>query len=100
MKKLQDERGETFIEVLASILITALSVTLMFGCVMASSHMERKAERLDEQHYAALTAAEERTGAAVLGSVRLVNQDNSQEHSLAIAIYGGEGMYSYRETGS
>lgn len=99
MKKLQNKRGETLVEVMASILIAALSVTLMFGCIMASSHIDREAEDLDERHYAALTAAEERTEAADWGSIKLVNQDNSQEHSLAITICGGEGMYSYKGTG-
>ena len=47
MKILRNNWGETLIEVLASILITTLSVALLFTCIMASSKIERDAKALN-----------------------------------------------------
>lgn len=58
MKKLHNDRGETLIEVLASIVIGSLSVALMFGCIMVSAKMDEDARDLDKKHYAGLTAAD------------------------------------------
>ena len=96
IKKLRNDRGETLVEVLASILIAALSVGLLFGCVMASSRMDSQARELDAEHYAALTAAELRLGTGVSGTVRIRNSDNGMEKSLSVKIYGGPGLYSYK----
>ena len=57
-EKLQSSRGETLVEVLASILICALSITLLFGAVMASASMDRTAQEADSRYYQALTKAE------------------------------------------
>lgn len=57
-QKLQSSQGETLVEVLASILICALSVALLFGAVMASTHIDRTAQITDRQYYQALTKAE------------------------------------------
>lgn len=101
MKKLHDSRGETLVEVLASILIASLSVALLFGCIMASSSMDRKAGELDGKHYEALTAAEAQEDTeAPAGKVKVTNAKNSKEKNLDIKIYGGEGMYSYKRSGS
>lgn len=99
MKKLRDSRGETLVEVLASILIASLSVALLFGCVMASTNMDRDAKKLDKEHYEALTAAEARSGTGTPGTVKLQNKENSMEGSLSIEIYGDTGLYSYKRAG-
>ena len=95
-RKWRDARGETLVEVLASILIASLSVTLLFGCVMASSNMDRDAQERDREHYAALTAAEAQSGTGTSGTVKIQNENNSAEGSLSIEIYGGTGLYSYK----
>lgn len=97
MKKLHNSRGETLVEVLASILIAALSVTLLFGCVMASSSMDRDAQERDREHYAALTAAEAQSGTGISGTVKLQNIENSGEGSLSVEIFGDAGLYSYKK---
>lgn len=96
MKKLHSSRGETLVEVLASILIASLSVALLFGCVMASSNMDRDAKKLDKEHYEALTAAEVQSGTGTSGTVKIQNPKNSVEKDLGINIYGGAGLYSYK----
>lgn len=99
MKKIRDDRGETLVEVLASILIASLSVALLFGCVMASSNMDRDAKKLDGEHYAALTAAEVQSGEGTSGQVKVKNPNNGAEKDLDIKIYGASGLYSYKRAG-
>lgn len=104
MKKLRENRGETLVEVLASILIAALSVALLFGCVMASSSIDRDARDLDGKHYKALTEAEkqELLPVSVQVEIKRVVTDGGhvEEKELSVNVYGGEGMYSYKRTGS
>lgn len=99
MKKLHNSRGETLVEVLASILIASLSVALLFGCVMASSNMDRDAKKLDKEHYEALTAAEAQSGTGTSGTVKIQNPNNGMEKDLGINIYGASGLYSYKRAG-
>lgn len=99
MRKLRNNRGETLVEVMASIVIAALSVALLFSCAMASSNMDRNARDVDGKYYQALSAAEGRDGTALgSGKVTIQNQDDSTKKSEpTVNIYGGEGLYSYRE---
>ena len=106
LRLLHNDRGETLIEVLASILIVSLSVMLLLGCVMSSSNIDEDAEKLDEAHYNALSQADAQvmptpapgeaaptpTGGSVVISAPSGSPDVTQE----IMIYGGEGMYSYK----
>lgn len=101
MSKLRENRGETLVEVMASVVIAALSVALLFGCAMASSNMDKDARELDEKRYDALSAAEARadgtTGLAP-GTVEIKNTDDgAQSLDITISVHGGEGLYSYRE---
>ena len=45
--KLKDQRGETLTEVLAAVLVSAISVALLFGGVMASASVENQARKWD-----------------------------------------------------
>lgn len=99
MKKLRNNRGETLVEVMAAILISALSVALLFSCVTASFDMDKDAKELDKKHYEALTAAEARTGTPIQGEVKITNPGNGAEATSKIEIYGGAGMYSYKRAG-
>ena len=105
MKKLHNNRGETLVEVLASILIAALSVTLLFSCGMASTQMDEKAEDLDGKHYAALSDADAYASAAATpapGTVTIVRTDPAPTPGAtpavvpSVGVYGGEGRFSYQ----
>lgn len=104
MKKLRDDRGETLVEVLASILIASVSVALLFGCVMASSGMDRRARELDGKHYEALTAAEKQETKLNDGTVHIkqvvTDGGHAEEGDISVHIYGGEGIYSYKRAGT
>lgn len=64
MKIIHNDRGETLIEVLASIVIASLSVALMFGCIMVSAQMDKDARAMDEEYYLGLTAADTQVDAS------------------------------------
>lgn len=95
--KLADARGETLIEVLASILIGALSIALLFGAVMASGRMEKAAQEVDEAFYEDLSQAEGRDTAT--GSNKIVEvanfTDPTDTRNVNVTFYGGEGARSY-----
>lgn len=103
--KLKDARGETLVEVLASILICALSVAMLFGSVMASSNMDRQAQELDNQYYLDLTKAERQQAGSgtntgdvydtgTLPTVK-VKGGASGEKSQTVKFYGTDRLLSY-----
>lgn len=97
--KLKSQRGETLVETMASIVIAALSVALLFTCVMAASQINRMAREADEAYYKALTAAEEQTDAVPPdGTVKIAG--GGHENTFPISLYGGEGLYSYALKGA
>lgn len=93
-RKLKDSRGETLVELLAAILIAALSVALLFTCCMASAEMGKQTQAADKNYYMALSNAESRTGTAEKGKVQV--EGNSANVAVDVWFYGGEDMYSYR----
>lgn len=109
MKKLHGSRGETLIEVLASILIASLSVALMFGCVMVSTRMDERARDVDIQHYDGLSAADAQPAPAAGTALppervtisRIADPDNDDtplaSQSVDVELYGTKAgdMFSY-----
>lgn len=96
-QKLRDGGGETLVEVMASIVIGALSVALLFSCVMASSRMDSAAADMDKEHYAGLSAAEGQTDTVDNGKVTIINDGiGGTNVDIKVNIYGGAGMYSYK----
>lgn len=107
-KLIHNDRGETLIEVLASVLIATLSVTLLFGCVTTASKLDTDAKALDGGYYAGLTEADVQvkstkpeatpvpTGTVTIERV----EGNTVKASAAptIEIYGDAdvGVYSYK----
>lgn len=102
VRKLKSQRGETLVETMASIVIAALSVALLFTCVVTSVHLDHTAKRMDEAYYKALTAAETQAAdeghPAKNGTVSIAG--GSAEMELDVTLYGGEGMYSYAAKGT
>ena len=92
-KKLRDNRGETLVEVLASILIAALSVALLFSSIMASANIDRSARASDETYYEALSQAEGRTGDSE--PLEITVKNGGVQTVLSVVRYAGKGAYSY-----
>lgn len=108
-RKLKNNRGETLIEVLASILIGALAVALLFTAVMASVNMDRTAQKLDYdinkvKFNEALSKAEGQDDATDKADTSIVpagtkvtvkNPDVAGPAEIEVNFYGGEGALSY-----
>ena len=96
MKKLQNNHGETLIEVLAAVLISALSVTLLLSCVVFSSKNDTKAKAIDSSYYAGLSDADAQAAASIgIGIVTITREGVASAAAPTVAVYGGEGIYSY-----
>lgn len=102
MRKWKDSRGETLVEVLGAILIASLSVTLIFGAIMASTNMDSQAQDLDEKYYGVLTKAERQEDGDELSvtpsEVTVTNKSAGAGAEVTIkeiTFYGGEGAISY-----
>lgn len=99
-RKLKSERGETLIELMASILIASLSVTLVFGAIMASTSMDRQAQVLDKNFYNTLSEAEKQetpiTGGGDFAPTGVTIKDSTGRFATpGVNFYGGENAYSY-----
>lgn len=99
--KLKDQRGETLTEVLAAVLVSAISVALLFGGVMASASVEDQARKWDTAYYGALSAAEGRAEMAtppVDTGFKLkvtTNAPGVLSQEVGIQVYGQKGAWSY-----
>lgn len=98
-RKWKDPRGETLVEVLASILIGAVSAALLFGAVMASVNIDRRAKDADEDFNNNLIAAESQTAEVTVtdNDVTVKNKDNPTipEKNVTVKFYGGDGAWSF-----
>lgn len=99
-RKLKNSAGETVIEVLASVLIAALSVALLCSAVMASGRLDQKAKETDDIFYEDLSKAQEqKTGTEVTGllpsgtapKVTVKNPDDltATPVEILVSFYGG-----------
>lgn len=95
--KLKSNRGETLVEVLASVLIASLSVLLLLGCVAASVNMGRTADGADAYFYQVLTAAEAQTTpvATDVANPKITVRQGGVTVEIPVLVYGDEGLYSY-----
>jgi Na+-transporting NADH:ubiquinone oxidoreductase subunit NqrC len=100
--KLADSRGESLPEMLASILIGSLSVSLLVGGVMVSSNINQKAASADDKFYEALSIAEEKKtdvsdADSVVEKKLVISENDQQKATIEINVYGGDTLYSYRK---
>lgn len=111
-RRLHGNSGETLAEMMASIVITSLSVALLFSAVIATTGIDRRTREEDEEYYEALSAAEagrkavekaddntdgnsEEEEAALDGTV-IITGGGIDKKELKIRFYGGKGIYAYR----
>ena len=93
-RKLRSRRGESLVEVLAAVLICALSVLLLASAAVAVGSINHAASDNDEAYYEALNRAEARdtpTGRAEL----TVSAAGACSVSVEVSLYGEEGIYSF-----
>lgn len=58
MNILRSSKGETLMEVVVSMVLVALALTIFTGCIMTASKINALAERTDKDSYEEVTAAE------------------------------------------
>lgn len=100
-RKLRSQRGETLVEVLAAVLVAALSVSMLLGGVAVSGKINGKAQGTDQYFYETLTQAESRQtpvtdGITARPSVKV--SENMVTAEIPIQVYGDKGLYSYALT--
>lgn len=91
--KLNSSRGETLVELMAAILVAALSVGLLLGCVTASVNLNRQAKETDGSFYQDLTAAEAQRSPVRTGQVSVT--EDGQTVDLPVQVYGSGELWSY-----
>lgn len=94
-RKLRGSRGETLVEVMASIVIGSLSVALLFGAIMASARIDESARKMDGTYYKALSAAEAQTVPMPEDAELKYTADGVEMPPLPVALYGGKDAASY-----
>lgn len=94
-RKLKNSRGETAVEVLASVLIAALSVALLFGAITASVSMDRSAQKTDTDFYEGLNNAQTQATSDSSGTVKVTNTESKISTDIEVKFYGGGGVLSY-----
>lgn len=96
--KLHSQKGETLVELLASILVATLSIGLLLGGVAVSAAIDRQAQNMDKTFYEALTKAESRqtsvtSGIAPQASVEV--QEGAKSVKIPVEVYGEQRLYAY-----
>lgn len=104
-EKLRNSRGETLVEVLASVLICALAITLLVGAVTVSANINRQAQEADSEYYKALSRAEAQKerletllGVDVSSGLKISvvnNQTNPNRTLINVCFYGSDRLLSY-----
>lgn len=89
-EKLRNSRGETLVEVLASVLVCALSITLLAGAVTASANIDLRAQAADTEYYTALSKAERQSRTPAGGSSE-ADTYNSLPGETKVSVTSGSG---------
>lgn len=99
-KKLKSSRGETLVELLASILIASLSVILLTAGVAVSVNINKSADETDEKFYQELSLAEKQENGTHIGDMPVALQFSGNEgkkiNPVKVYMYGGEHLRSYK----
>lgn len=105
-KKLSGQSGETLVETLFAILITVLSVSLLYGGIMVSAEINQRARQVDDVYYDALAAAESKScltpedPSAPLPQEQIivtVQAESGIPKETFVTVYGADGLYSYQK---
>ena len=98
-RKLLQSKGETLVEILASILIGTLAVSLLVSGIAFASRMNQQTYETDQEFYEGLNSAENKTDKIERDYdyfVKIVENGKTTEKDVKITLYGAEGaVYSY-----
>ena len=102
--RIKNNKGETLIETLVSILIAALSVALLTTSVLAAARINKTVSDADAEFYAKLEAAELRSTdnsellqVDTAGNVLVFQFKHHEQRAAQIDIYGNDVFATYIE---
>jgi competence protein ComGC len=101
IKKLRNSRGETLVEMLASILIGTLAVSMLVSAIMVSVRINKQAQASDASFYEGLTAAELQETPidkdnSITMTFKSTSEPNAEHIKISVNLYGSGGIYSYK----
>ena len=100
MKKLSSKRGETLVEMLVSIALLVLAMSILSAMLAAAYNSDVAARDMDEKLQEDLKAAEDTEDPSASphgGTVTIKPDDGSAEVTISVNIYGDkDGLHSYK----
>lgn len=95
MRKLRrSRRGESYAELLISILIIALAALLLASMAFASANLNRTAKKMDEELYAAVTDVGNGAGEARKGKVEF-EIEGKEKGTLDVDVFTSGNLSAY-----
>lgn len=100
-RKLKSVRGESLVELLASILIGGLSVTMLATLIITAAHLKESAKKRDKEYYDSLAKAEKQENVldGVVPPVTVTYKTATgveQTEKIDVIYYGTDDMVSYK----
>lgn len=98
--KLKDNRGESIIEALVSLLIAVISIALLVGSITAATKINEKikAEVTEELSFSYVQTDGTSTGSGKNGTAKIdFGSDTGLTTSIDVNVYTTENGYSYYE---
>ena len=93
--KLRSRRGETLVETLVAILVSALSVVLLVGGITVAAQINRRAAEQDGDFYGQLTAAETQMEPPVRTFSVTVAPEGAASFTITAGLYGEGDLWAY-----
>lgn len=97
--KLKSQKGESLVELLASVMIVAVAVSLMYSGIMVASKINQTAKETDEQFYLNMGKTEQKQDKIpddALTERKIIIEYNGLNISVDVDLFGGDDVYSYQ----
>lgn len=89
-KKLRSNRGETMVEMLVSIALLVLAMSILAAALSSAYSITQASRNADEDYYEDLSAAElKKDGSGTSGTVK-ISRSGGSDVDVPVEIYGNE----------
>ena len=89
-KKLRSNRGETMVEMLVSIALLVLAMSILAAALSSAYSITQASQNADENYYEDLSAAELKKGPGTSGRTVKISRSGGSEVDVPVEIYGNE----------
>lgn len=96
IRKLKSRRGESFVEILISILIVAFGCLLIATMYSSAMNMNMQASKKDDDYYKAMSEMEQMLDKDTAKSGKAYITDNKTSKDISIHIYGDGSNAAYK----